>query len=89
MTYYIGDLLNGWLITSYCMGSLPCITDILYMTDLSVMHLVTIFILVFFFRLLGYIAERSQHKDRWVGSLQKSSIPGMLTDPQSGGFQVC
>ncbi|XP_078310046.1 mesoderm-specific transcript homolog protein-like [Crassostrea virginica] len=27
------------------------------------------------YKLLGYIAERSQHKDRWVGSLQKSSIP--------------
>lgn len=27
------------------------------------------------YKLLGYIAERSQHKDRWVGSLQQTHIP--------------
>ena len=47
ITYYMGDLLHGWLITSYCMGGLPCMTYH-YKTDLSVMHLVTIFILFFF-----------------------------------------
>eukprot|EP00105_Crassostrea_gigas_P000755 XP_011412681.1 PREDICTED: mesoderm-specific transcript homolog protein isoform X1 [Crassostrea gigas] len=27
------------------------------------------------YKLLGYIAERSQHKERWVGSLQQTDIP--------------
>lgn len=27
------------------------------------------------YKLLGYIAERSQHKERWVGSLQQTRIP--------------
>ncbi|MEN8719244.1 MAG: alpha/beta hydrolase, partial [Oceanococcaceae bacterium] len=43
-------------------------------------------------RLIGYMAERRQHRDRWVGALQASPVPlrviDGVDDPVSGGHMV-
>ena len=45
-----------------------------------------------FHKLIGYMAERRKHRDRWVGALQKSPIPlrvvDGLDDPVSGAHMV-
>lgn len=43
-------------------------------------------------KLIGYMAERRQHRERWVGGLQKSIVPvrliNGLRDPVSGAHMV-
>jgi pimeloyl-ACP methyl ester carboxylesterase len=43
-------------------------------------------------KLLGYLAERRKHRERWVGALQKSKVPQRfvngLMDPISGGHMA-
>ncbi len=45
-----------------------------------------------FHKLIGYMAERRQHRQRWVGALQTSSVPlrviDGLDDPVSGAHMV-
>lgn len=45
-----------------------------------------------FYRLIRYIAERRQYRDRWVGALQETSVPvGLINgsvDPISGAHMV-
>jgi pimeloyl-ACP methyl ester carboxylesterase len=43
-------------------------------------------------KLIGYIAERRQHRERWVGALQSATVPirfiNGVEDPISGGHMV-
>ena len=43
-------------------------------------------------RLIGYMAERRQHRDRWVGALQRGTVPMRVidgaADPVSGAHMV-